>query len=518
MRFCTWLVVLALGAAAPVHAQVLEARVSGGRVAGTLDGGVAVFKGIPFAAPPLGNLRWRPPQPVKPWPGIRPATSFAPSCVQDPLLLKLFGGPEAVSEDCLYVNVWSGERLPVMVWIYGGGFAFGATSLPLYDGRQLAQHGVVLVSIAYRVGPFGFLAHPELTREGRGSAGNYGLADQIAALEWVRANIANFGGDPANVTIFGESAGAISVSMLAASPLAKGLFHKVISESGGNFGPPRGAESDGGLSMRSLSAAEAQGVEVLRTLGAADIRAARALPTEQVQRAAGPMGLYWPNYDGHVLPSDTYQQYEAGRFNDTPILVGTNSDEGALFMPAKVTPEDFVQAIRTGYADQAEPILAAYPHANDAEARQAMADVFRDTAFAWPTWAWSRLQAGHGKGTVYAYFFDYKTARNPHGSNHADEMRFVFGNEVPPPRSSDPRDQELTAQFMGYWTNFAKTGNPNGPGLPEWPPFAVGKPQVMGLGDRTGPLPVQHIEQLQVLDDYYAGRRHSGARRPAAAR
>lgn len=513
-----WLAALMLGAAAAAQAQIQSAQVTGGTVSGVVDDGTAIFRGIPFAAPPVGALRWKSPQPVRPWRGTRASAAFAPSCIQDEWLLKLFGGSTETSEDCLYLNLWSPakiarERLPVMVWIYGGGFALGSTNLPLYDGNHLARRGVVLVSAAYRVGPLGFLAHPELTREGGGSSGNYGLADQIAALKWVRANIARFGGDPHNVTIFGESAGAISVSILAASPAARGLFHKAISESGGNFGPARSSETAGDVGMRTLAAAEAQGVATLRDLGASDIRAGRALPAAAIQKLAGPMGRFWPNVDGQLIPDDQFRLYQSGRFNDTPVLVGTNSNEGSLFTPPPVSPDDFTQAVKTGYADKAAAVLAAYPHQTDAEALQAKADLFRDTAFAWPTWAWCRLQAGRGKGAVYAYYLDYRTERNPDGSNHGDEMHFVFGNEAPPFGAANERERELTEQFMGYWTNFARTGNPNGPGLPAWPQFTVANPQLLGLGNRSEALPVPHLEQLQVLEDYYAWRRQSSAHR-----
>jgi para-nitrobenzyl esterase len=518
-HYWNWLAAITLVAAAiPAQAQIQSALVAGGTVAGTAEDGLSVFKGIPFAAPPVGELRWKGPQPVRRWHGVRSAAAFAPSCMQDMDMLKIFGGPEDISEDCLYLNVWTPatsprQRLPVMVWIYGGGFAFGATNLPLYDGKNLAQRGVVLVSIAYRVGPLGFMAHPALTLEGRGSSGNYGLADQIAGLKWVRANIARFGGDPANVTIFGESAGGISVSMLAASPAAKGLFQKAISESGGNFGPVRVSETDGGLNMRSLSSTEAQGSALLQELGAADIKAARALSAAAIQKLAGPMGRYWPTVDGRLIAGDQYGLYQARRFNDTPVLMGSNSDEGSLFMPPKVTPDEFVAAIRAGYAQKADAVLAAYPHATEAEARQAMANVFRETAFAWPTWTWSRFQARQGKGAVYVYYFDHKTPRDPNGSNHGDEMRFVFGNHVQPFEPANPRDQELTAQFMGYWTNFAKTGDPNGPGLPEWPRFTSANAEVMALGDRTGAMAQPNLAPLQVFDDYYAWRRELAERK-----
>lgn len=493
------------------HAEPRTTTVTGGVVRGDVTDGIASFKGIPFAAPPIGELRWRWPQPVKPWRGIRDASTFAPSCMQSPVMLSVFGGPTATSEDCLYLNVWTPAastkaRLPVMVWIYGGGFAAGSTALPLYDGTALARRDVVVVSIAYRVGPLGFMSHPELTREGQGSSGNYGLADQIAALRWVRANIARFGGDPKNVTIFGESAGAISISMLAASPLASGLFHKIIAQSGGNFSSGRRPPDSGGNEMRQLATAEQLGVDSLRELGVPTIRAARSLAAERIQVLAGE-GLvtrYWPNFDGRILPGDQYRLYEKKRFNDTPILIGSNSDEGQLFAPAQFTTTQFVGYIRANFGPFADRVLAVYPHTNDAEARQAFADVFRDTAFAWHTWTWARLHAAHGQQPVYAYYFDAPTPLNPRGSNHGDEMRFVFGNAAPPFGPPSPREQALIEHFMGYWTQFARTGDPNGANRAPWPRYTTDAPRFMSLGDRMAPIALPNSEQLQVLDEYFA--------------
>ncbi len=301
------LVLLALGPTA--FGQIAKARVSGGEVQGSVENGIAAFKGIPFAAPPVGALRWQKPQPVVAWSGTRNATTYAPGCVQDPQMLQFIGAPPGVSEDCLYLNVWTPaksarERLPVMVWIYGGGFAAGTTSSPVYEGARLAGKGVIVVSVAYRVGPYGFLAHPELTRESGKGSGNYGLLDMLAGLKWVQDNIAAFGGDRANVTVFGESAGGIAVSMLGVSPYAKGLFAKAISESGGSFAPPRSAAGAGGVP--TLAAAEAHGQKFFEQLGAASLAAARALTTEQIGKAltTGLGGGFWPVADGDVSPGD----------------------------------------------------------------------------------------------------------------------------------------------------------------------------------------------------------------------
>jgi para-nitrobenzyl esterase len=284
------LLTFAAGCGSWAEAQIITAKVTGGSVQGVLAGNIVSFKGIPFAAPPTGELRWHAPQPVVKWSGVKHADSFAPGCMQDPSIGVMLGAPPTVKEDCLYLNVWTpariaNERLPVMVWIYGGAFATGMTSIPLYDGTHLAQKGVIMVSIAYRVGPFGFLATPQLSSEGKG-AGNYGLLDMIAALRWVKSNIEQFGGDTSRVTIFGESAGAIAVSMLAASPVAKGLFQRAISESGGYFQPPKFA-NEGGQNGMTLKLAEKQGIQFLSSMGTTDITAARTLSADLIQKETG---------------------------------------------------------------------------------------------------------------------------------------------------------------------------------------------------------------------------------------
>ena len=531
--------VVALLASAPAVAQIASADVTGGAVAGTVldnigtssqeSGAISVFKGIPFAAPPLGANRWRAPQPVVPWQGTLAATKQAPPCMQDAAVARSWNDPQAPSEDCLYLNLWTpahdaGARLPVMVWIFGGGFSSGMTSI--YNGINFARKGVVYVAVAYRVGPFGFMGHRELASEGGGASGNYGLRDQIAGLKWVQANIAKFGGDPANVTIFGESAGGISVSMLAASPLAKGLFAKAISESGGNFGSAQRGDfklvtraSDmataGGLTMRSAASGEHQGAALLATLGVKGIAEARALPAESIQKQAGPMGTFWPNFDGQVLTRNAYALYRAGKYNATPVLIGTNSDEGALFMPPKVPADAFRAGIRAGYGRYASRLLAAYPNATDAEAKQAMADIFQDTAFAWPTWAWARLQSARPKTPpAYVYFFDHKTAMTPHGSWHGSEIRYVFDAlDAPSPFPSTPvtdAERAMAHDFSAYWVNFARTGNPNGPDLPQWTPFSAKNPRYMEIGDAPGMIGVPNLARLKLWEAYFRWRREGG--------
>lgn len=495
----------------PASSQIVTARVTGGVVEGTVAEGVASFKGIPFAAPPVGELRWKAPQPVKPWTGVRKADTFGPGCMQATTGAGRLGVSANVSEDCLYLNVWTAardrsERRPVMVWIYGGAFVSGMTAIPAYDGTRLAQKGVVMVSLAYRLGPFGFLAHPELSAEGRKGSGTYGLQDQIAGLRWVRDNIAQFGGDPSRVTIFGESAGAISVSMLAASPAARGLFHRAISQSGGSFAPVR-SDNEAGLLVPSLKVAEEAGRAFLSRLGAKDLSEARARSAEEIQKAAGGTSRFWPVADGHVIVGDQYELYEAGTFNDTPILIGTNSDEGALFVRPGVTAAAFEKQVRSGYGPAADAILAAYPHATDAEAFTAAKGLFRESTFAWHTWVWARLQARQGQGKAYVYYFDHRTPLSPDGASHAAEIPYVFGNLRGFRAASSDTDLALSNLMSSYWVNFATTSDPNGPGLPAWPAFTEEAQQVMWFDGSPAARAVPNQDKLKALDAYYAWRR-----------
>jgi len=512
------LVTLAAAGAAWGQSTLDTVKVTGGTVQGVANGTIVSFKGIPFAAPPTGENRWRSPQPLRNWQGVKHTDTYAPGCMQDSSMAAMFGAPPALSEDCLYLNVWTpahtpNDRLPVMVWIYGGAFAAGMTSIPLYDGTHLAQRGVVLVSIAYRVGPFGFLAAPQLGREGKGS-GNYGLLDMIAALQWVKKNIESFGGDPTRVTIFGESAGGIAVSMLCASPQAKGLFQRAISESGGNFQPPKYA-NEGGQNGMPLKLAEKQGEQFLKDLGTSDITAARTLSAETIQRAAGPSlsARFWPVFDGYVLPGDQYELYELGRFNDTPVLIGTNSDEGALFARPGVTVASFTAQVHDGYDQKASEILAAYPAGNDAEAAVSSKNLFRDTAFGWPTWAWARLQSRVGKNPAYVYYFDHRTPLSPDGATHGAEMAYVFGNFDARQGTPSAAEATLADRMMSYWVSFAKSGDPNGAGLATWPVYTENTQQVMYIDSTLGAKPLPNANQLQALNDYYSWRRAEAQKR-----
>jgi para-nitrobenzyl esterase len=496
--------------ALPGVAQISSAKVTGGVVEGVVKDGIASFKGIPFAAPPVGDLRWRPPQPVKPWQGVKKADTYAPAPMQDTGLMTQMGGASKISEDCLYLNVWTGakkanEKRPVMVWIYGGAFVGGSTSFPTTEGTIFAKKGVVLVSVAYRVGPMGFLAHPELSQESGKGSGAYGIQDQIAGLKWVKENIAQFGGNPSNVTIFGESAGGMSVGMLVASPMAKGLFQRAISESGGAVSATRG----------SLKIAEDQGKDFLSKLGANDIKAARALSAEKVQEGLkGVPRSFWPVADGTTILENPYGLFEAGKFNDTPVMIGTNSHEGRLFS-TQITPSTtFEQVIRKNYAAEADLILKAYPHAMEAEATRSAQDILRETIFAWPSWAWAKLQSKIGKNKVFMYYFDHRTATMPDGSDHASEISYVFGNLGGFGGSSGPEDKVLSDLMNSYWVNFAKTGDPNGAGLPPWPAFEEKSQKTMIFDKTPGARQHPNLDKLNAFDVYYANQRERARAAP----
>jgi para-nitrobenzyl esterase len=508
-----------LGAAWLASAAAAPVKTEGGLVEGTVADGLTIYRGVPFGAPPVGDLRWRPPQPAAKWSGTIQADKFAPSCMQGggaPNAKAKAPAPQGpgTSEDCLYLNVWTpakaaSDRLPVLVWIYGGGFTGGATSVPVNSGEQLAKKGVVFVSIAYRVGPLGFMAHPGLTAESKNhSSGNYGTLDMIAGLQWVQKNIAAFGGNPGKVTIMGESAGGIAVSQLCASPLAKGLFQGAISESGGSFGPTRSIGMPG-ENMVLLADAERAGEAYAKTVGAASIEDLRKLPAEKViETARGQQGLGWPIVDGWAIPDDQYRLYEAKRYNDTPILVGYNSDEGASFQPPR-TPEAYITATRQRYGPFADSLLKLYPTQETVVPKTAR-DLTRDAAFGWQTWTWVRLQSKTGKGKAFLYYFDQHPdypADSPQagrGSPHASEMSYVFQHLN---AQATPEDHVISDAMATYWTNFAKRGDPNGEGVPKWLAFSDANPSVMYFSKTVHEGPVPNTEALKGLDAYFAWRR-----------
>ncbi|PTY07088.1 carboxylesterase [Opitutaceae bacterium EW11] len=480
-----------------------------GLVQGVSEKDLTVYRGIPFAAPPVGDLRWRAPQPATPWTGVRAAEKFAPDPIQGA------GTGPGISEDCLYLNVWTPaksakERVPVLVWIYGGGFSFGSTSTPVHNGEHLARRGVVLVSINYRVGPLGFLAHPELSAESpHHVSGNYGLLDLIAGLRWVKKNIAQFGGDPDRVTIFGESAGGIAVSMLCASPEAKGLFRGAISQSGGSFGPPRPTTYPG-ENMKRLPDAEKAGEAFAAKAGAKSLAELRRIAPEKLPAGWG-SGAAWPIIDGWGVPDDQYKLYAAGHYNDVSILVGYNSDEGLSFSREK-TPQEFVANVQTRYGPFADKLLAAYPVGSDSVPKTAR-DLMRDAAFGWHTWSWARLQAQRNTSKVFCYYFD-QHAEHPagspeadHGTPHGVDVPYVFQTLDRNKPETTPADLKISDDLAAYWTNFAKHGDPNGPGLPVWPAFTEKDRRVMYFHNEPKVGPVPSAASLEVLDAYFAWRR-----------
>jgi para-nitrobenzyl esterase len=497
-----------------VAQQPAPVKVEGGKVQGTTEDGLTVYKGIPFAAPPVGDLRWRAPQPAAAWKDILKADKFAPGPVQPQNFD--FGK----SEDCLYLNIWTPakspkERIPVFVWIHGGGFGAGAASEQLFYGDKLAKKGVILVCIAYRVGNLGFLAHPELSAESPDHvSGNYGLLDMIAGLKWIKKNIAAFGGDPNKVTIFGESAGGIAVSMLCASPLAKGLFQGAISESGGSFGPSRPTTYPG-ENMKHLHEAELAGEAYVKSAGVSSIQELRKIAADKLPGGRG-IGMAWPIIDGYVIPDDQYKLYAAGKYNDVAVLIGYNSDEGASFSQYK-TPEEYISGVRDRYGKFADELIKAYPPGTKTVQKTAR-DLARDAAFGWHTWIWARLQSQTGKSKVFYYYFDQRpdypedSPRTGYGSPHGMEIPYVFqhlnaSNPMMGNRQITKADEDISEAMSTYWTNFARFGDPNGKGLPNWPAFSDSNPEVMYFNKKPYVGPVPSAESLNVLDEYFKWRR-----------
>ena len=496
---------------------------------GTLAGsgpdaaGVRAFKGIPFAQPPVGDLRWREPQPVKNWKGVRGAGEFGPRCMQRT-------GPGAdywfrssgMSEDCLYLNVWtpakSGkEKLPVLVYIFGGGFQNGDGSEPRYDGANMASKGMVAVSLNYRTNIFGFFSHPELTKESpHHASGNYGLLDQVAALQWVQRNIAAFGGDPKRVTIAGESAGSMSVSALMASPLSRNLFAGAIGESGAMIStmPPR-----------ALAETEQDGAKFGAAAGAPSLAALRGMKAEQVQellaKAGGPM-RFSPNLDGWFLPKTLPEIFAASEQAKVPLLAGSNSEEqGArsVLMGAEPTPENLAAAIRKFCGDRAEPVLKAYAASTPEEVLDAAQHLASARFVGHSTWKWTELQMQTGGKPVYRYLYarirpKFNPAPGqagalppgaapapgrggppapPRGAAHSAEIQYAMGNlDLDKRYGWEPDDYEVSKIIQAYFVNFVKTGNPNGAGLPEWPVYsAAGNYQrmVIDVHPRVEPEP-----------------------------
>jgi para-nitrobenzyl esterase len=469
---------LALGFSTMLHADSLTVKTVDGKVVGKTinDGKVKAFLGLPYAAPPVGELRWKVPQPPAQWKGKRDATKFGAHCAQVHVFDDMIFQDSGPSEDCLFLNVYAPaaanakSKLPVMFWIHGGGYSGGSASEPRHNGDFLPLKGVVLITINYRLGVFGFLATADLAKEANGAAGNYGLLDQVAALQWVKDNIKNFGGDPANVTIFGESAGSFAVSTLMASPMARGLFQKAIGESGAAFSDT--------LSTDPLEAREKADGAWVDSLGVKSLEELRALPTDKILDATKKKGMvgFSPVVDGKLLVEPVPETYAAGRQAHVPLLAGWNRDEGSFFAMRGMTAAQFKGMAAGLFKDRTEEFLNLYPAETDAEALRSAIDFGSDNFIAFGTWKWIEAQKKTGESPVYRYHFELAAPPSKFHSGsfafHSDDIEYVFGTlDTRPGSEWRPEDRKLSDEMMSYWTNFAKTGDPNGSGLPVWPRY-----------------------------------------------
>ena len=500
---------LIVGAFCLAASAANQVSVDSGMLEGTLnvDSSVRIFRGVPFAAPPVGGLRWQAPHPVQPWEGVRKATEFGAHCVQG----KVFGdidAPGGMSEDCLNLVIWapakaSDKPLPVYLWFYGGGFAAGGNSEARYDGESFARRGIVVVNANYRLGVFGFLAHPELTKESSHHAsGDYGLLDQVAALQWVRKNIAAFGGDPKRITIGGESAGSLSVSALMASPLSRDLISQAVGESGAFLG------NVGGRGMATLAEAEKTGAAFADSFGAKSVADLRAKPADELLKAAMKTNngfAFWPIIDGYCLTEDVLATYAAGRQSPVPMLAGWNADEVRMMVmmnPRKPTAKTFPDQLNKQFKDRGAEALRLYPATTDEEAIRSAGDLASDGFIVFSTWKWIDMQAKTGQ-PVYRFQFDRaapisrEMAAMAHGmktlgATHASELEYVFDMLASKKADWQPDDQKVAETMNEYWAN------PNGAGLAQWPDYTKTH-QVMHLDTESKALPEAHRDRYEFL-------------------
>ncbi len=522
LLFPTLFIATAAFAQVPANLAHDRAHVASGTLQGATAAGIHTFKGIPYAAPPVGNLRWQAPQPAAAWKDVRPATQFGPRAMQLPLFGDMNFRSNGVSEDCLYLNVWTGakstqEKRPVLVYFYGGGLVAGDGSEPRYDGESMAQLGIVAVTVNYRLGAFGFLAHPELTKESPNHAsGNYGLLDQAAAIRWVKDNIAAFGGDPQHITIAGESAGSFSVCAQMASPLSKNLIQGAIGESGSLLGLQP---------LPTLAQAEETGVAFGTSVGATSLAALRAMPAQQLLEATGKQGA--PRFsaivDGYLFPQSPTATFAAGQQAKVPLLVGWNSQEmgyQAFLGQAAPTLDNYRAAVQKAYGERSAEALRLYPAATDAEVEQAATSLASDRFLGYSTWKWADLQTQTGGKPVYRYLYarprpamtpemgnatanlaggvtkgdaTAKPAPPAKGAVHSAEIEYALGNLATNKVFAwTPDDYKVSKEMQAYFANFIKTGNPNGAGLPNWPALKPGAGgQVLRLDVQTQVVPDQ---------------------------
>jgi para-nitrobenzyl esterase len=478
----------------------------------TLPSGVRAWLGVPFAAPPVRDLRWRDPRPHEAWAGVWNADRFAPECIQ-PLRgrsINHYFGEEATSEDCLYLNIWAppepapaGKPYPVIAWIYGGAFNVGSASMANYSGAPLAAKGAVYVAIAYRVGPLGFLAHPDLTIEGKGHSGNYGLKDQIAGLRWIQRNIAGFGGDPAKVTVVGQSAGSMSISLLQSSPAARGLFHRVVGMSGSSFGDL--------MAPIPLAQAEQEGRALQQALGVTSIEALRDIPADRLISVAATVPRRPVVLDGQILQSLPAASFAAGQQNDVPVMIGFTRDESFRALGPVKTVADYTTVVRKAFPETASDILAQYPATTDQAARRAVLDLQRDASVGAQMADWAKAQTRYGKAPVYPFFFtrvhpyrsgvtfaDHDPAQV--GAYHTGDVPYWLGtldslNRFRVTRDWTAQDHALSDAMMAALLSFARTGQP-GAG---WPEFQAKCPKTRLLGDPGGTIDWPHYATLPLL-------------------
>lgn len=495
----------------------LQAKTANGIVEGTLEqSGIRSFKGIPYAAPPVGDLRWKEPQPVKNWNGIRKADHFGPKAMQAPIFSDMVFRSDGTSEDCLYLNVWAPKKgkqlLPVLVYFYGGGFVAGDGSEPRYDGESMAQKGIVAITVNYRLGVFGFMAHPELSKESpHHASGNYGLLDQSAALRWVKQNIAAFGGDPSKVTIAGESAGSVSVSAQMASPLSKDLINGAIGESGSILGA---------LSAVPLAQGEQTGVQFGNALGVHSLAELRALPADSVLSASMRMGpfRFSPTIDGYFFPKSPLEIFASGAQAHVPLLVGWNNEENnfhSILGKDQPTKENYIKAVQRLYGDKADEVLKVYNPATDGDVEQVATDLASDRFIAFSTWKWADIQMKTGGKPVYRYLYergrpamnsstDGAQSQPSKGAVHSAEIEYALGNLAGNKVYAWTEDDQKVSHIMQeYFANFIKTGNPNGTGLPEWPAAKNGQTvEVMHININTKAEPEKSRERYVLMDSF----------------
>lgn len=513
-----------------------KVKITNGFLEGVSSSGISIFKGIPFAQPPVGNLRWKAPAPVKNWDGVRKANQFGPRAMQKALYGDMSFRSNGVSEDCLYLNVWtpakkSNEKLPVLVYFYGGGFAAGDGSELRYDGESLSRKGIVAVTVNYRLGVFGLLAHPELSNETTyHGSGNYALLDQNAALHWVRNNIENFGGDPKRVTIAGESAGSISVSAQMASPLSKSLIAGAIGESGAMIYPT--------YAPVSLQRGEELGLNFMKKTGALSLEALRAMSAEDLLELSSQKEVprFPATVDGYIFTKLPVDIYAVGEQAHVPLLVGWNSQEqgyGSILGKNEPTPENYLIAIKKLFGEKAEAALKVFPGATIEEVKQSSIMLAGAKFISYSAWKWFDLCVKTGKSAVYRYYYERPrpmmrpemgnavaglaggiikstdaTVPKPTmatGASHSAEIEYALGN-LPTNRVYDwqPEDFKVSEIMQSFFVNFIKTGNPNGPGVPEWPAVKNGElVNVMRIDVHSRAEVEMNKEQYLWLDQQY---------------